>query len=163
MVDEWVQAGKWWVNQRTGETRAEAPPTRPTASSAEFDWKGHRRRIPMTEAAKSIYDRAPNPAFARWLHALLLSLKSAPDPRRCGYRAAQLALDVDSVMATFRPLGEVQHWCRREGLFDLSSLIVNKTGVPGSGHYVSDTVHEEEWARYIQLAIEAVQAFERGS
>lgn len=125
-------------------------------SALGFQWKGQFREIPVGDRA-SILQGAPHPDLARFLAELTVALRGMPAAPVCGYGAAARAARVSSNLALFPKLGMIQRWCVRNGLFDLSAVIVNsERGVPGGGHYVADTRSEEEWREYMQEAIGAV-------
>jgi len=121
-------------------------------------WKGGTRRLPLPGDA--ILQQAPDPKLARWLAQLALDLRGFPRAPKQGYGAAMRAIGASNVMAVFGPLGNVQRFCARRGLWDLSALIVNaKMAVPGSGHYGDECVDVEKWRDYMQLALDALRRY----
>lgn len=76
----------------------------------------------------------------------------AHDPRRFGGRLSTIGFS--------GPLSEVQRWCTSEGLFDLASLVVNKSETPGAGYYRAAPCRDEvEWREYVSRALAALHAW----
>lgn len=174
----WVRAGTWLVNPQTGkavplpadlvaDTPTEAPPLAPppiltagaskstgaTASTVpmEFTWKGSKRRIPCGSSDPMLAG-SPCQALTRFLADELVRLCEMPTVPPNGYVEASRAAGVPTEKV-FEPLGQIQRWCQRNGIFDLSAIVVGKsTRTPGSGHYVSDTRDEQEWRDYVMQA-----------
>lgn len=122
-------------------------------SHSAFHWKGVVRAIPQIQDLVT----APHADLTRWLLERTLALRGLPQVPPCGYEDARIAASLTSTMAVFSPLGEIQRWCRGEGFFDLSAIIINmRTLVPGQGHYKTDTSNPDEWRDYMTLALRAL-------
>jgi hypothetical protein len=127
-----------------------------------FNWKGTFRELAVSPARRAVLDSAPNPEFARWLLDLLIRLRVLPAAPDCTYRQAMSKLGLRDMKEVFQPLKDVQQWCGREGLFDLSALIVKNSGEPGSGHYGSDCLGQRDWKEYCKAALQALDEARRG-
>ncbi|MCE5278855.1 MAG: hypothetical protein ABFD92_03830 [Planctomycetaceae bacterium] len=125
-----------------------------------FEWKGGVRYI-LTSTNDEILSNAPN--GSKWLVEALLKLVGLPHVPPYGYLAnfgkEALREKARYTAQTFGPLGNIQRWCQRNSLFDLSAIIVNmhEPRVPGRGYYVSDTRDCDEWRKYMCLAIETLK------
>jgi serine/threonine protein kinase len=121
-----------------------------------FLWKGQPREIPST-IDDPVFDRAPDPDFARYLAGLTLGLDGMPTVPRYGYQAAAESQST-TVEEIIDRLKAVQRWCHSMRLFDLSAIIVRKDSlVPGAGNYGIECRDTAEWRTYMSLAIEALR------
>ncbi|MBF0107187.1 MAG: hypothetical protein HQM16_17895 [Deltaproteobacteria bacterium] len=151
------------INPMTGEDIPDQSPQtapaptqpqqqKPAYAPCRFLWKGELREVLANETDPRIAS-AP---YRTGVQYLVKEFKAGK--QLLGYTDFQRAIDANTTMATFGPLGAIQKWCRRNGFFDLSAIVVSRTSrVPGSGHYVNDTHNEAEWREYIRLAAEAVK------
>jgi hypothetical protein len=156
------------TNSISDEVQKDKPVSAPNQTAAastdrsiRFEWKSGFRELPLGNK-KSILDSAPDPQFAHWL-AQLLAEKCTGLPLSVppfGYSDAQRQLRVNDMRMVFTPIKDIQNWCKKNGLFDLSALIVKSSDrIPGNGHYCngSDCSNAEEWQKYVSLAIYAVK------
>lgn len=116
-----------------------------------FEWRGDSRWLPDPSKAAGrdfLLSSCQLPELAMFLAAKMWNVRSSAD--YVVYGDACKASGRDSLMSYFQDANYLQRWCVKEGMVDLTAIVVNKSvRQPGGGAYICDYRSVEEWELYM--------------
>lgn len=121
-----------------------------TNFSPSFEWRGDSRWLPnpFKATGRDVLSSCQLPLLATFLAAKMWNVRSSAD--YVTYLEASKAAGRDGVMSYFQDSSYLQRWCAKEGIVDLTAIVVNKSiRQPGGGAYVCDYRNVEEWELYM--------------
>ncbi len=124
-----------------GDDHRDAPP--PPVS---FRWDGGEQVLPVG-AGLAFLNKAPDPLLAKLLASKMLLGK--PNVQ---YKVLLEELRLTDYKRLFTKLAALQRWCLNHGYFDLTALVVGRSGAPGKGFYHGYCQDEYQWRKYLAAA-----------
>jgi len=115
-----------------------------------FRWAGGEQKLPCGPSL-ALLNKAPDPMLAKLLASSMLQGKP-----NVGYQKLLEELRLTDMQRLFTKLASLQRWCLNHSYFDLTSLVVGKSGAPGKGYYHGYCQNEYQWKKYLAAANEAL-------